>query len=72
MWPNRFIAEEPFIYINVRSYIMIIQKKRNDNSGIFRAITTDKCMSHQMAEKFAGSCLWLAFQRDGVHELYDV
>ena len=36
-----------------------------------------KCMSHQMAKKCAGSGLLfmhlqLAFQRDGVHEFYDV
>ena len=55
----------------------IILKKRNDNSGTFRAIATEKYMSHQMAKKCAGSGLLfmhlqLAFQRDGVHELYDV
>ena len=55
----------------------IILKKQNDNSGTFRAITTEKCMSYQMAKKCAGSGLLfmhlqLAFQRDGVHEFYDV
>ena len=51
--------------------------KRNDNSGTFRVIATEKYISHQMANNCAGSGLLfmhiqLAFQRDGVHELYDV
>ena len=41
------------------------------------SIATEKCMSHQMAKKCAGSGLLfmhlqLAIQRDGVHECYDV
>ena len=54
-----------------------IPKKQNNNSGTFRAIATEKYMSHQMAKKGAGSGLLfmhlqLAFQRDGVHSFYDV
>ena len=46
-------------------------KKRNDNSRTFRAIITEKCMSHQLAKKYAGSGLLfnhlqLAFQRVGL------
>ena len=52
-------------------------KKRNDNYGTFRAIITEKCMSHQMAKKCAESGLLfnhlqLTFQRDCVQGAYDV
>ena len=65
------------IHLHSCPQLQIIQKKRNDKSGTFRAIATEKCMSHQMAKKCAGSGLLfmhlqLAFQRDGVHERYDV
>ena len=61
----------------VTHYTKSLLKKQNDNSGTFRAIATEKCMSYQMAKKCAGSGLLfmhlqLAFQRDGVHEFYDV
>ena len=42
----------------------------------FRAIATEKCMSHQIAKSVGSGLLFmhlqLAFQRDCVHELYDV
>ena len=65
------------IHLHSCPQLHIILKKQNDNSGTFRAIATQKCMSHQMAKKCAGSGLLfmhlqLAFQRDGVHEFYDV
>ena len=55
----------------------IILKKRNDNSGTVKVIATEKDINHQMAKHCVGSGLLfmhlqLAFQRDGVHELYDV
>ena len=65
------------IHLHSCPQLHIILKKQNDNSGTFRAIATEKCMSYQMAKKCAGSGLLfmhlqLAFLRDGVHELYDV
>ena len=64
------------IHLHSCPQLRIILMKRNDNSGTFRAITTEKCTSHQMAKKCAGSGLFmhlqLAFQRDGVHEFDDV
>ena len=64
------------IHLHSSPQLHITLKKQNDNSGTFRAIATEKCMSHQMAKKCAGSGLLfmhlqLAFQRDGVHEFYD-
>ena len=65
------------IHLHSCPQLHIILKKQNDNSGTFRAIATEKCMSHQMAKKCAGSGLLfmhlqLTFQRDGVHAFYDV
>ena len=65
------------ILLHLCPHLHIILKKRNDNSGTFRAIATEKCISHKMAKKCAGSGLLfmhlqLAFQRDGVHACYDV
>ena len=65
------------IHLHSCPQLHIILKKGNDNSGTFRAIDTEKCMSHQMAKKCAGSGLLfmhlqLTFKRDGVHEFYDV
>ena len=65
------------IHLHSCPQVHIILKKQNDNSGTFRAIATEKCMSYQMAKKCAGSGLLfmhlqLDFQRGGVHELYDV
>ena len=52
-------------------------KKGNDDYGTFKAIITEKCMSHQMAKKCAGSRLLfnqlqLTFQRDYVQGVSDV
>ena len=65
------------IHLQSCPQLHIILKERNDNSGTFRAIPTEKCMNHQMAKKCAESGLLfmhlqLAFQRDGVHAFYDV
>ena len=49
MWPNQFIAEIT-IHLHSCPQLHIILKKQNDNSGAFRAIATEKCMSHQMAK----------------------
>ena len=39
------------IHLHSCPQLHIILKKHNDNSGTFRAIATEECMSHQMAKK---------------------
>ena len=46
------------IHLHSCPQLHIVLKKQNDNSGTFRAIATEKCMSHQMAKKSAGSALF--------------